>query len=300
MLSVRQRMALPAFALCLTASAPASARVIEKSWHVFSRSCAIGAGAQESITYSFRSSRWMHVVSEHYTIEEDGSRPAIHATPASPAGVFPQPELGKVHVLELDRLPPELRSEALFAIEGATVSPWSDLRTEQIEEDDWVWPLPADSLYPDLARMNQGKLEIAPCDLSRTELAGYRFLGFEDNDANPGEPVSTVTRQFQRPDGVIVALTENDLSGHGAVVVVAELVREHVSNWPAAFTVQRTSSGRTRSVIDWAHDGRDFTLVVLDDVRLPRSSPRYDKEWMFRLAEAIEHAPQADVPVTEH
>ena len=60
------------------ASSFAQARIIEESWHVFSRSCAIGAGAQESITYAFDYKRWTYVISEHYRIDEAGARHHLH------------------------------------------------------------------------------------------------------------------------------------------------------------------------------------------------------------------------------
>ena len=62
------------------------------------------------------------------------------------------------------------------------------------------------------------------------------------------------------------------------------------------FTVQRAPSGRVRSVLDWADDGTDFTLMVLDDVRRPGGASRYDKAWMLALARSIEAAPRRRVP----
>ncbi len=53
-------------------------RVIEDRWHVFSRSCAIGAGAQESITYALMLSRWLYVRSEHYNADDDGHMRWLH------------------------------------------------------------------------------------------------------------------------------------------------------------------------------------------------------------------------------
>ena len=54
-----------ACAAAALASAGAHAHIVEDNWHVFSRSCAIGLGAQESITYAFGDKRWIHVISEH-------------------------------------------------------------------------------------------------------------------------------------------------------------------------------------------------------------------------------------------
>ena len=42
-----------AFATVALACPGAHAHIVEDNWHVFSRSCAIGLGAQESITYAF-------------------------------------------------------------------------------------------------------------------------------------------------------------------------------------------------------------------------------------------------------
>ena len=54
------------------------ANLVEENWHVFSRSCPLGLGAQESITYAFNLKRWIYVVSEHYRIDETGLRHWLH------------------------------------------------------------------------------------------------------------------------------------------------------------------------------------------------------------------------------
>ena len=92
----------------------------------------------------------------------------------------------------------------------------------------------------------------------------------------------------------MVKLTENELDGRGAAVMVRELIHDWVGPCPAVFSVQRAASDRVRSVIDWADDGTDFTLMVLDDLRHRRGDAAYDKDWMFRLARSIEEAPRAD------
>ncbi|WP_297909914.1 hypothetical protein [Thiomonas sp.] len=73
----RLRIALALATACATA-AQAKAHVVEFHWHVFSRSCAIGAGAQESITYAFAYKRWSNVISEHYQIDDEGTRSWLH------------------------------------------------------------------------------------------------------------------------------------------------------------------------------------------------------------------------------
>jgi hypothetical protein len=208
----------------------------------------------------------------------------------------PWVETGKVNVFRIDELPPAMRAETRRATQRAAERARAGLEYDEIDEDDWQWPDPVESLYADFASMNQGRVLIHPRDIGHTELATYRFLGLPDNTANPGEPVTTIARQFQRPDGVIVELREDELAGHGAVVMVRELIHDRVGPWPAVFSVERAPSGRLRSVIDWADNGTDFTLMVLDDVRRPSGQAAYDKAWMFRLAQSIEDAPRAKTP----
>ena len=208
----------------------------------------------------------------------------------------PWVETGKVNVFGIDELPPAMQAEARRAMQQAAERARAGLGYEEVDEDDWQWPAPVDSLYPDFASMNQGRVLIHPRDINDTELAGYRFLGLADNTANPGEPVTTIARDFERPDGVIIELREDELTGHDAVAMVRELIHERVGPWPAVFSVERAPSGRVRSVIDWADHDTDFTLMVLDDVRHPRGQAAYDKAWMFRLAQGIEAAPRARTP----
>ena len=208
----------------------------------------------------------------------------------------PQVEIGKVNVLRIDELPPAMQDEARRAMQLEAERARDGPDFDEVDEDDWQWPEPAAALYPDFPSMNRGHVLIHPRDIGRTELTTYRFLGLEDNTARPGEPVLTIGREFERPDGVLVELVENELDGRGAAVMVRELIHDWVGPWPAVFSVQRAPSGRVRSVIDWADNGTDFTLMVLDDVRHPRGKPAYDKDWMFRLARSIEEAPRAKQP----
>lgn len=242
-----------ALAASCVAAFPAEARIVGENWHVFSRSCAIDVTASGT----------------------------------------PQVEIGKVNVFGIDELPPAMQDEARRALrlDAARARDGSDF--DEIDEDDWQWPDPAAPLFPSFAVMNQGRVLIHPRDLARTGLARFRFLGLEDNTARPGEPVLTIARLFQRPDGVVIELVENELAGQGAAVMVRELIHDRVGPWPAVFSVQRAPSGRVRSVIDWADNGTDFTLMVLDDVRRPSGSTTYDKAWMFDLARQIEAAPRA-------
>ena len=228
------------------------------------------------------------------------------AAGAGDAAIVPLPgasgppwvEVGKVNVVGIEELPRAMQDEARRTLqrEGARAqgAPGAADASDygEVDEDDWQWPDPAAPLYPSFAAMNEGRVLIRPRDLARTELASYRFLGLVDNTARPGEPVLTIAREFERPDGVLVELVENDLAGNGAVVMVRELIHDRVESWPAVFAVQRAPSGRVRSVIDWADDGEDFTLMVLDDVRHPAGAAGYDKAWMFRLARSIQLAPR--------
>ncbi len=233
----------------------------------------------------------------------------LRAAGAGDAAIVPLPgasgpprvEVGKVHVVGIEELPRAMQGEARRTLQregaraqgapgAADAADASDYG--EVDEDDWQWPDPAAPLYPNFAAMNEGRVLIRPRDLARTELASYRFLGLVDNTARPGEPVLTIARVFERPDGTRIKLTENDLAGNGAVVMVRELIHDRVESWPAVFAVQRAPSGRVRSVIDWADDGEDFTLMVLDDVRHPAGAAGYDKAWMFRLARSIQLAPR--------
>ena len=145
-------------------------------------------------------------------------------------------DTGKVNIFGLDELPPTMREAARVELQRNAIAAAEDPELDSVEDDDWEWPAPRDALYPDHATMNLGHLVIQPRDVSRTDLATYRYLGLEDDTANPGEPVMTVTRQFERPDGVVIALTENALQDHGAAVMVRELIRDWVGPWPAVFT----------------------------------------------------------------
>ena len=230
----------------------------------------------------------------------------LRAAGAGDAAIVPLPgasgppwvEVGKVNVVGIEELPRAMQGEARRTLQReaarAQGAPGASDASDygEVDEDDWQWPDPAAPLYPNFAAMNEGRVLIRPRDLARTELASYRFLGLVDNTARPGEPVLTIAREFERPDGVLVELVENDLAGNGAVVMVRELIHDRVESWPAVFAVQRAPSGRVRSVIDWADDGEDFTLMVLDDVRHPAGAAGYDKAWMFRLARSIQLAPR--------
>ena len=227
----------------------------------------------------------------------------LRAAGAGDAAIVPLPgasgppwvEVGKVNVVGIEELPRAMQGEARRTLqrEAARAQGAPDASDYgEVDEDDWQWPDPAAPLYPNFAAMNEGRVLIRPRDLARTELASYRFLGLVDNTARPGEPVLTIARVFERPDGIRIKLTENDLAGNGAVVMVRELIHDRVESWPAVFAVQRAPSGRVRSVIDWADDGEDFTLMVLDDVRHPAGAAGYDKAWMFRLARSIQLAPR--------
>ena len=227
---------------------------------------------------------------------------ALALRAAAAGGVAPVPlpgasgppwvETGRVHVFGIDELPWAMRQQARRALQRESARAHEGLAYDEVDEDDWQWPDPAAPLYPSFAAMNDGRVLIRPRDIAGTELARYRFLGLVDNTARPGEPVLTIARVFERPDGIRMKLTENALAGNGAVVMVRELVRHQVETWPAVFSVQRAPSGRVRSVIDWADDATDFTLMVLDDVRRPRGGAAYDEEWIFRLARSIELAPR--------
>ncbi len=230
----------------------------------------------------------------------------LRAAGAGDAAIVPLPgasgppwvEVGKVNVVGIEELPRAMQGEARRTLQReaarAQGAPGAADASDygEVDEDDWQWPDPAAPLYPNFAAMNEGRVLIRPRDLARTELASYRFLGLVDNTARPGEPVLTIARVFERPDGIRIKLTENDLAGNGAVVMVRELIHDRVESWPAVFAVQRAPSGRVRSVIDWADDGEDFTLMVLDDVRHPAGAAGYDKAWMFRLARSIQLAPR--------
>ncbi len=205
----------------------------------------------------------------------------------------PQVEIGKVNVFGIDELPPAMQEEARKAMRLDAQHARDGFDFDDVAEDDWQWPEPAAALYPNFASMNQGRVLIHPRNLAGTALSAFRFLGLRDNTARPGEPVLTIGRDFVRPDGVVIELGENELDGQGAAVMVRELIHHWVGPWPAVFSVQRAPSGRVRSVIDWADNGTDFTLMVLDDVRRPSGSSAYDKDWMFELARQIEAAPRA-------
>lgn len=75
---MKARSLLAVLALAWLQPSCVQGRTIEEKWHVFSRSCLIGVGAQESITYSFGLSRWIYVISEHYEIADDGRRRWLH------------------------------------------------------------------------------------------------------------------------------------------------------------------------------------------------------------------------------
>ncbi len=218
---------------------------------------------------------------------------AAERAPLPGASGPPQVEIGKVNVFGIDELPPAMREEARQAMRLAAQRDLGGFHFDEVAEDDWQWPEPAEALYPTFSSMNQGRVLIHPRDLTETGLSAFRFLGLRDNTARPGEPVLTIGRDFERPDGVVIELGENELDGRGAAVMVRELIHDWVGPWPAVFSVQRAPSGRVRSVLDWADDGTDFTLMVLDDVRRPRASTVYDKAWMFDLARQIEAAPRA-------
>jgi hypothetical protein len=225
---------------------------------------------------------------------------AAERAPLPGASGPPQVEIGKVNVFGIDELPPAMQEEARRALRLQLERARAGVRFDAVDDEDWQWPAPPEQLFPSFATMNQGRVLIRPRDLAQTSLAGLRFLGLEDNTARPGEPVLTIAREFQRPDGIIIELVENELDGRGAAVMVRELIHDWVGPWPAVFSVQRAPSGRVRSVLDWADNGTDFTLMVLDDVRRPRASTVYDKAWMFDLARQIEAAPRAGPGEDKH
>lgn len=127
-------------------------------------------------------------------------------------------------------------------------------------------------------------------DVSRSELQGYKYEAFVPEGPSKTGPWSSYTRVFKRPDGVLVMLHEWDyaLDG-GGVMIVKELMNEHVHQYLARSIVRKTKSGQYISELTWASDRKYYTLTVWDKLN-PSGGGQYDKSWLVTLAERITQA----------
>lgn len=208
---------------------------------------------------------------------ETAPLPSVYA--GNPA--VPRIEFGTVNVLPLRDLPLEMQRDAE---EG--LSRRNEIY-EMVEDDDDGWPLPL--VGPMLMRTDEraGTLAVTPLDVGGTELGSYRFLGSPPGIARPGEIELGLARYFQRPDGVLVILTESQLEGQGAAVYVKEAVNARVHGQPAMLTVAKSPDGKVRSTLSWASESVDYELSVMDDVLRPRGHSRYGRAWLIKLAEGL-------------
>ena len=193
--------------------------------------------------------------------------------------------VGQVTEVSIDELPAAMREAERKRLQlrgkpGTAV--------EAVGERDGYWPEPLTGLVAAPGERSPGRLRFTPVDVKRIESADLEYLGAEAaDDAMPGEAILSAVRYFRRADGVDVALYEDDFSHGGALLIVREAQNARVGDHDAERVVQRSPSGRVRTLLSWADAHTHYTISVDDDVDHPRGWARFDRDWLLGVAEGL-------------
>jgi hypothetical protein len=212
--------------------------------------------------------------------------PGLALTAREATGLNPAPQLepGKARIVPLASLPPALKrvveDEVRRLREGKGV-----LHGEMpAEEAQGLAELPQRVRPP--AEV-EGHTRTPLADVSRTALAGYRLHGIIPEGPGKRPPWSTVTRLWERPDGVLVTLHEWDyVADGGGILSVRELMNASVRGRPAQFAIRRSAAGKVVSELRWVTNRHIYTLGVQEDVLA--AAPAYGKAWLSGIAESID------------
>ncbi len=213
--------------------------------------------------------------------------PSIVPYPGMNAGEGPHGGLavGKVTEVSIDELPPAMREaeRKRLQLRGKLSS-----GVESVGERDGYWPEPLTGLVAAPGERSPGQLRFTPVDVKRVESADLAYLGAEAaDDAMPDEAILSAVRYFRHADGVDVALYEDDFSHGGALLIVREAQNARVGDHDAELVVQRSPSGRVRSLLSWADAHTHYTISVDDDVDHPRGWARFDRAWLLGVAAGL-------------
>jgi hypothetical protein len=193
--------------------------------------------------------------------------------------------VGQVTEVSIDELPAAMRDAERKRLQlrgrlGTVV--------EAVGERDGYWPEPLTGLVAAPGERSPGRLRFTPVDVTRIESADLEHLGAEAaDDAMPGEAILSAVRYFRRADGVDVALYEDDFSHGGALLIVREAQNARVGDHDAEWVVQRSPSGRVRTLLSWADAHTHYTISVDDDVDHPRGWARFDRDWLLGVAASL-------------
>lgn len=191
--------------------------------------------------------------------------------------LVPQTEIGKVTRISKELLPPDLtaikegdiaKSRKGYEDVPEEYCAYLDNYRNHLQQDTDVLP----------------NLKMTLADISRTELVTYQYEGMI-----PGGPgMTSVTRVYRRPDGVLIKLTEWDfVADGGAIVIIDEVMNKRVAGVPAFLSVKKSPSGRAITTLEWATDKRQYTLTAEDDVKIRGARKLQDPKWLVSLAESI-------------
>lgn len=189
----------------------------------------------------------------------------------------PQMEIGKVKRISKESLPPDLKSVAEDDIAKSRKG------YEEVPEEYFAYL----ANYRNYLRQDSDvrpNLKMTLADITRTELVNYQYEGMI-----PGGPAMTsVTRVYQRSDGVLIKLTEWDfVADGGAIVIIDEVMNKRVSGVPAFLSIKQAPSGRAITTLEWATDKKQYSLTAEDDAKIRGTRKLQDQKWLVRLAESI-------------
>jgi hypothetical protein len=153
----------------------------------------------------------------------------------------------------------------------------------EVSEED-VQKLKRDKTH--VVPMSQIRLAFEPALIKSTPLERFSFHGGYPSGANiggEGGGWTTVTRIFTMPNGVLIGLTESDLTVAGGQIIYSEdAVNETINGVPAVFIVQQSPSGQAMSSITWTTATTDYTLGMEGNVR-----KNGQKKFLLDLANSI-------------
>ena len=213
--------------------------------------------------------------------------PGVVPYPGTNAGEGPHGGLrvGQVTEVSIDELPPAMREAERKRLQ---LRGKRGTGVESVGERDGYWPEPLTGLVAAPGERSPGQPRFTPVDVKRVESADLAYLGAEAaDDATPGEAIRSAVRYFRRADGVDVALYEDDFSHGGALLIVREAQNARVGDHDAERVVQRSPSGRVRTLLSWADAHTHYTISVDDDADHPRGWARFDRDWLLGVAEGL-------------
>lgn len=150
---------------------------------------------------------------------------------------------GSVTFDSINALPDRLRQ----AIAPSALSPESH-SAPLLEQDVRPFQNFRDRIAADPAAA--AKVGVSLASIQASDLARYDYLGLIPEGPRKEGPWTSLTRVYQRPDGLPVFLFEWDYPADGgSIVVLEEFINEKVGETPARLVVKRAADGRAVSVL---------------------------------------------------